>query len=100
MSVQWPAEIHVGLFPQCPESEGHILQHCLGEDIETQGGFPGCAVVEKSPANAGALGDRGSIPGLESRKWQPTLVFLPGESHGQRSLAGYSPWGCKEFGHD
>ena len=25
-----------------------------------------------------------------------TPVFLPGESHGQRSLAGYSPWGCKE----
>ena len=30
------------------------------------------------------------------RAWQPTLVFLPGEFHGQRSLAGYSPWGCKE----
>ena len=30
------------------------------------------------------------------RKWQPTPVFLPGESHGQRSLEGYSPWGCKE----
>ena len=30
------------------------------------------------------------------RVWQPTLVFLPGKSHGQRSLAGYSPWGCKE----
>ena len=30
------------------------------------------------------------------RKWQPTPVFLPGESHGQRSLAGYSPWGRKE----
>ena len=29
------------------------------------------------------------------RKWQPTPVFLPGESHGQRSLAGYSPWGHK-----
>ena len=27
------------------------------------------------------------------RKWQPTPVFLPGKSHGQRSLAGYSPWG-------
>ena len=26
-----------------------------------------------------------------------TLVFLPGESHGQRSLASYSPWGCKEL---
>ena len=30
------------------------------------------------------------------RKWQPTPVFLPGESHGQRSLEGYSPWGCRE----
>ena len=30
------------------------------------------------------------------REWQPTAVFLPGKSHGQRSLAGYSPWGHKE----
>ena len=30
------------------------------------------------------------------RKWQPTPVFLPGESHGWRSLVAYSPWGCKE----
>ena len=30
------------------------------------------------------------------RKWQPTPVFLVGESHGQRSLAGYRPWGLKE----
>ena len=30
------------------------------------------------------------------RAWQPTPVFSPGESHGQRSLAGYSPWGHKE----
>ena len=30
------------------------------------------------------------------RKWQPTPVFLPGESHGRRSLVDYSPWGCKE----
>ena len=30
------------------------------------------------------------------RKWQPTLVFLPGKSHGQRSLVGYSPRGHKE----
>ena len=33
------------------------------------------------------------------RKWQPTPVFLPGKSHGQRSLVGYSPWGCKGFRH-
>ena len=31
------------------------------------------------------------------RKWQSTLVLLPGKSHGQRSLVGYSPWGCKEL---
>ena len=30
------------------------------------------------------------------RAWQPTLVFLPGESYGQRSPEGHSPWGCKE----
>ena len=33
---------------------------------------------------------------LWRRAWQPTPVFLLGESHGQRSLAGYSPWGLKE----
>ena len=32
------------------------------------------------------------------RKWQPISVFLPGKSHGWRSLAGYSPWGGKELG--
>ena len=31
-----------------------------------------------------------------AQKWQPTPVFLPGEFHGQRSLVGYSPWGCIE----
>ena len=36
----------------------------------------------------------GKIP--RGGKWQPTPVFLPGEAHGQRSLAGYSPWSCKE----
>src|SRR5574337_89658 len=33
---------------------------------------------------------------LCSRKWQHTPVFLPGKLHEQRSLVGYSPWGCKE----
>ena len=31
------------------------------------------------------------------REWQPTPVLLPGQSHGQRSLAGPSAWGCKEL---
>ena len=45
-------------------------------------------------------GDTGSIPRSGKYpgggKWQPTPVFLPEKSHGQRSLVGYSPWGCKE----
>ena len=48
-------------------------------------------VVKNPPANAG---DKRKIPWR--RAWQPTPIFLPGESHGQRSLAGYSPWGHKE----
>ena len=45
------------------------------------------------------VGDQGSILGQEDpwrMEWQPTPVFLSGESHGQRSLAGYSPWSRKE----
>ena len=34
------------------------------------------------------------------RKWQPIPVFLPEKSHGQRSPADYSPWGCKRVRHD
>jgi hypothetical protein len=34
---------------------------------------------------------------LWRRKWQPTPVFFPGKSHGQRSRLGYGPWGCKEL---
>ena len=45
--------------------------------------------------------DTGLIPGLGKipwrRQWQSTPVFLPGESHGQRSLVGNSPWGHKEL---
>ena len=40
---------------------------------------------------------RGAPKSLRRRKWQPTPVFLPGESHGQRSLVGYSLWGHKEL---
>ena len=56
-------------------------------------------MVKKPVANAGDIRDSGLIPGSGSpwkRAWQPTPVFLPGESHGQRSLVGYSPCGCKE----
>ena len=46
----------------------------------------------------------GSIPRLGRsswrRKWQPTLVFLAGKSHGQRSLVGYKSMESQRVGHD
>ena len=60
--------------------------------------FPGSAADKESACNAG---DPGSISGLGRSpgegQWQPTPVFLPGESHGQRSLVGYNPWDHKEL---
>ena len=58
-------------------------------------------VVKNLPAYAGDIRDTDLIPGLGRFPWrrayQPTQVFLPGESHRQRSLVGYSPWGHKEL---
>ena len=60
-------------------------------------GVPSGSEVKASAWNAGNLG---SIPGSGRSpgegKWQPIPVLLPGESHGGRSLVGYSPWGSKE----
>jgi len=42
------------------------------------------------------VGSLGQEDPLEE-EWQPTPVFLPGESHEQRSLGGYSPWGRKKL---
>ena len=63
--------------------------------------------IEKNPSDMGffprgsagkesacSVGDLGSISGLGR---SPGEVFWPGELHGQRSLAGYSPWGRKEY---
>ena len=60
--------------------------------------FPGGSDGTESTCN---VGDLGWIPGmgrsLGEGNWLPIPVFLPGELHGQRSLAGYSPCGRKEF---
>ena len=53
-------------------------------------------VVKNQPANAGDLRDADLICGSGKWAWQPTPVFLLDESHGQRSLVGYSPQGHKE----
>ena len=56
-------------------------------------------MIKNLPANAGDAGDEFDPwvwKILRRGKWKPTPVFLLGNSHGRRSLAGYSPRGCKE----
>ena len=57
--------------------------------------------VKNPPANAGDIKRCGFNPWDGKipwrREWQPTLIFLPGKFHGQRSLEGYSLWSCKEL---
>jgi len=55
-------------------------------------------VVKNLPSNARDVRDAGLIPGSGRSPGDhgTPLQFLPGESHGQRSLVGYSPWGCTE----
>ena len=58
-------------------------------------------VIKDLPANAGNIMRREFDPWVRKipsrRAWQPTAVFLPGEYHGERSMAGYSLWGHKEL---
>ena len=63
-------------------------------------GFPRYSHSKEPTSN---VGDPGSIPGLGrspgEREWQPTLVFLPEEFHGQSSLVFHSPRGLRRVGH-
>ena len=56
-------------------------------------------MVKNLPTNAGDTGDTGLIPGSGrslGENGNPLQYFCLGESHGQRNLKGYSPWGHKE----
>ena len=63
--------------------------------------FPGGSGIKESACQCRRRRRHGFDPWVRKvprrRKWQPTPVFLPGESHGQRSLVGYSPCGYKEL---
>ena len=79
-----------------PESNERLFDKCC----LTSGGFPGGASGEESTSQWKKHRRRGFHPSVGKIPWrraqQPTPRFLPGKSHGQRSLAGYSSLGCKE----
>ena len=71
---------------------------CLWQSVSPHGcSSSGSSVVKNPPAKCKRLGFDPWVRKIPwRRKWQPTPVFLPGKSHRQRSLVGYSPWGHKE----
>ena len=81
-------------FIQSSEEKGKVIFNIL---FYIAVGFPGGLDGKESACNAG---DLASTPGFGKipcrRKWQPTPVFLPGTSHGQRSLVDYRPYSREE----
>ena len=90
-----------GDLPDPGVEPGSLMSHLLRQAGSLPVGFPGGAVVNSLPANAGKTRDAGSICGLGRSPgggaWQSTPVFLAGKPHGQRSLAGYGPRNRKEW---
>ena len=82
-------------------SSTHISQSALWSTIYVGILLCGLPCWLSSKESACQCRRRGFNPSVRKipwrRKWKPTLVFLPGKSHGQRSLAGYSPQGHKEL---
>ena len=84
------------LYPLC----GSIYKMGILLVSKAAWGFPGGSVVKNQPANAEDLRDTGLIPGSGispgGGNGNPLQYSCLENPHGQRSLAGYSPWGCKE----
>ena len=70
-----------------------FLLVCIGSFLGSRGAFPNGSSGKEFTCNAGDTGKPGSVPKKIPwrRKWQPSPVFLPEKSHGQRSLMGYRP---------
>ena len=95
----------LGLIPRlgrsAGEGKGHPLQYSgLESSMDCIMGFPVGASSKEPACQRWSCKRPGFNPCFRKipwrRKWQPTPVSLPGESHAQRSLVGYSPWGRKE----
>ena len=104
--LRTPAHLFAACWPAC--SALHRAPGCVAHSqrlhwVPTMAGWtsPGGSSGKEPTCQCRRRGFHswvGKIPWR--RKWQPTPVFLPGKSHGQRSLVGYSPWGHKRVGHN
>ena len=83
-----------------PYPPQELALHMNDLNLTLHRAFPGGASGKESTNQCRRCKRHGFNPWVRKipwrRKWQPTPVFLPGESHGYRSLVGYSPWGHKK----
>ena len=84
----------IDISPSNLDSSLCFIQSSISHDVLCPGGSDGKASCLQC-GRPGFYPWVGKI--LRRRKWQPTPVLLPGKSHGQRSIVGYSPQGCKEL---
>ena len=86
----------------CADNFAKVLREQIEKEFKSdsqgeawRGGRIRVLVVKDSPASAGDVRDMGSIPRVRKIPWAwpAAPVFLPGASHGQRSLVGCRPWG-------
>ena len=95
--VSWTLKQYVAWFVTSALMRTMTLGEVGLQLVRGEGELARCTLVKNPPANAGDEFDPwvGKIPWR--RKWQPTPVLLPGKSPGQKSLAGYRPWGGTEL---
>ena len=81
----------------CEEEESSMLAHVtnLAGGKKKKKNAQVAPMVKNLPSNAGDIRDVGSVTEAGRSPGEGNAVFLPGKYHGQRSLAGYSPWSYK-----
>ena len=94
--VQWGIKFHMQGQLDFKSSK---LVNLLYIWVSNTWGFPSDSELKNLPAKE-EMQETGFDPWVRKipwrRKWQPIPVILPGKSHEQRTLVGYSPWSCKE----
>ena len=92
---QWSIFFYLYKLKTDPFSCRNLLGNISGENWYNSGKDGGCNTFHVLWNHSFGEKNKESLPHTWRRKWQPTPVFLPGESHGQRSLTGYSPWASR-----
>ena len=88
-------KMYISLYHTLCQGQSHLYEHQINQATTVLiCGLPRCRIGKESACQCRRHRRYGFDPWR--RKWLPISVFLPGESHGQKSLVGYSPQACKK----